>query len=255
MATIKRLSALSGAIGTRVGKDGRMPDNFTQIPFTVENLDLYFIRKSIFLSLQKNLKFFSGKVLDYGCGKMPYKRYILENSDVTEYVGLDIKAHLNYGNISPDITWDGKTIPLPDNSIETLLATEVFEHIRDLEHALIEMYRVLKKGGMIFFTTPYLWTLHDVPHDECRYTPFALERHLSKAGFKEIEIKPLGGWNASLAQMLGLWVRRKPMGRLRRALLSSLLKPIIKTLIKRDRAPDEYREGQMITGLYGTAKK
>ena len=53
-----------------------------------------------------------------------------------------------------------------------------------------------------------LWPLHDVPYDECRYTPFAIKRHLRNAGFEQFRLKPLGGWDASLAQMIGLWILR-----------------------------------------------
>jgi len=72
-----------------------------------------------------------------------------------------------------------------------------------------EIWRVLKPGGILFFTVPFLWNLHEIPYDEYRYTPFALKRHLTQSGFNEIEIKAMGGWDAALAQMLGLWVRRR----------------------------------------------
>ncbi len=194
-------------------------DNFTQIPFSIDNLDRYYIRKSIFKALKDNLTFFSGKLLDYGCGKMPYKKYILENSKITKYIGLDIETAIDYKGEKPDFTWDCKKMPFKDNEFDTIFATEVFEHIHDLDFALIEIYRVLKKGGSLFFTVPYIWTLHETPNDEYRYTPFALEKKFKKAGFSEINIFATGGWNASLAQMLGLWVRRKPLSKKKRKFL------------------------------------
>ena len=230
-------------------------DNFTQIQLTYENLDKYFIRSSIFAAINNNLTNFSGNLLDVGCGKMPYKKYILENSQITKYIGLDIEQAIDYKGEKPDFTWNGIKMPFEDNSFNTIFATEVFEHVPVLENTLSEIFRVLKKGGELFFTVPYLWTLHEVPNDECRYTPFALERHFKNVGFSEIEIKALGGWNASLAQMLGLWVRRKPMSNRTRNIFSLILKPIIKVLIKRDIDPSSFNEGTMITGLYGIVKK
>ncbi|MNS95717.1 hypothetical protein D3C72_1299860 [compost metagenome] len=95
-----------------------------------------------------------------------------------------------------------------------------------------------------------------MPYDEYRYTPFSLERHLKNAGFKDIQIKATGGWHASMAQMLGLWVRRSPMSKTKRKWLSRFLKPIITFLIKMDKNTEiKFIEGQMITGLYGIAKK
>jgi SAM-dependent methyltransferase len=230
-------------------------DNFTQIPFTIENLDRYYIRTSIFNALKENLKYFKGKLLDYGCGKMPYKKFILENSNVSEYIGIDIENALDYKGDKPNFTWKGDTLPFENETFDTIFATEVFEHIHDLDFALIEIYRVLKKGGYLFFTVPYLWTLHEVPNDEYRYTPFSLEKKFKRANFMVVNIFATGGWNASLAQMLGLWVRRKPMSENKRKLFSIILKPFIKYLIKKDLKPTMFKEGNMITGLYGIIKK
>jgi hypothetical protein len=70
----------------------------------------------------------------------------------------------------------------------------------------------------------------------------------------------MGGWDAALAQMLGLWVRRRLRGggrkrQLLRETLSRLFLPVIKLLYERDRTPKEFKEGTMITGLMGTARK
>ena len=108
----------------------------------------------------------------------------------------------------------------------------------------------------MFFTVPFLWNLHEAPHDEYRYTPFSLERHLNNSGFSDIRIKATGGWHASMAQMLGLWVKRSPLSIIKKRYLSFLVKPIIKYLLKIEQKEKiMLSEGQMITGLYGVAKK
>ena len=187
---------------------------------------------------------------------MPYKNYILKNSKVDEYVGLDIETALQYDQeIKPDFTWDGITMPFQDATFDCAIGTEVLEHCPEPEVILKEVYRVLKPDGLFFFTVPFLWNLHEVPNDQYRYTPFSLKRHLEKSGFKQIEIKPTGGWHASMAQMLGLWVRRSPLSTSKRHVLSRICLPIIKYLIKKDRPENiMFSEGQMITGLYGIAK-
>ena len=53
-------------------------------------------------------------------------------------------------------------------------------------------------------------------------------------GFIDIQLTPTGGWNPSLAQVIGLWLRRRPMGRMKRKLLSSLFFPVFRLLAKRD---------------------
>ena len=90
-------------------------DNFIIIPFTPENLDLYVVRSAILNALNSSLRHFKGRFLDVGCGKMPYKNRIVNNSEITEYIGLDLATALEYdGKIKPDYTWDGITMPFGD---------------------------------------------------------------------------------------------------------------------------------------------
>jgi len=232
-------------------------ENFINLKCTLNTLDVFFIRTSIFKAIKENVTSFEGNLLDIGCGKMPYRDFINKNSDITEYIGLDIDSALVYDkNIRPDFTWDGITMPFENNTFDNAFGTEVLEHCPEPEIVLKEVYRVLKKDGKFFFTVPFLWNLHEVPNDNYRYTPFSLKRHLENAGFNDITIKATGGWHASMAQMLGLWVRRSPMPKSQRNFLSRLLKPVISYLIRKDESSNiRFIEGQMITGLYGIAKK
>lgn len=221
-------------------------------------IDKYHIRQRIVQALTMILPHCRGTLLDLGCGLMPYKPlFLLPPSQVSNYIGLDLEGNIYQ---KPDVVWDGKTIPLEESTIDCVIATEVFEHCPDLNGILQEVYRVLKPEGFIFFTVPFLWNLHDVPHDEYRYTPFALERILSACGFAEIQIAATGGWDASLAQMLGLWARRRFYGGGRkfwlfRTISSVVLFPIVWLLYKIDQPPETFEEGTMITGLTGTACK
>ena len=234
-----------------------VPDNFTTIEFTTANLDRYFIRQSILKAINSSLIYFNGSLLDIGCGQMPYKNYLIENSSINRYEGLDIENALQYNaDVKPDFTWNGKTMPFENEQFDTAFATEVLEHCPKPEIIFGEVYRVMKPGGVFFFTVPFLWPLHEVPHDEYRYTPFALTRLLEEAGFKNISIKATGGWHASLAQMLGLWVRRAPLTKRQKKYLSFIFKPVIKRLLKWEKySTVDFKESQMITGLYGTAYK
>lgn len=230
--------------------------NFIEIPFADETLDIYYIRTSIFNAVKDFCGKGGGSLLDIGCGKMPYKEYILENSSVDKYIGLDIETALIYDRkVKADYTWDGITMPFEDNQFECAFGTEVLEHCPKPEIILKETFRVLKPGGIFFFTVPFLWPLHEVPHDEYRYTPWSLERHLKNAGFVSVEIKALGGWHAALAQMMGLWVRRSGISPAKSKKLSYLFKPLIRYLIKKDEPPLSFKKSSMITGLCGFAKK
>ncbi len=208
-----------------------------------------------------NISKFKGVLLDVGCGIMPYREFILnKNRNVTSYIGLDFEDSLNpeYALGKPDIFWKGDFIPLNDTSIDTALATELFEHCPEPERVMKEILRVLKPGGIIFFTVPFIFHLHLVPHDEYRYTPFSLKRHLSDAGFKNIELSALGGWDASLAQMMAIWLQQRPLLKRHKKIISLLMIPLIKKLIKTDSKYNKnnlYNNGCLITGISGIAYK
>jgi SAM-dependent methyltransferase len=220
-------------------------------------LDSFGNRRLILAALRAALPQFSGTVLDVGCGEKPYRGLLLSApSQANRYIGLDLAQNL-YG--TPDIVWDGKSIPLPDASVDSCLLTEVLEHCPDGAAVLRELARVLKPNGFLFLTVPFIWPIHTVPNDEYRYTPFALRRLLENAGFHDPQIRATGGRDAALAVFLGLWVRRRrPTSRvhlLTTPLLSLLLWPVIAFLMRRDRTPDAFEESSLIVGLSAQARR
>lgn len=220
---------------------------------TPANLDRFVIRSAILQALGETLPRFSGKLLDVGCGHGPYRTLLSEPpSRIDAYIGLDLKSDTYR---TRDVEWDGFVMPFANGSVDSAIATEVLEHLARPEVLLAEIWRVLRPNGVFFFTTPFIWPLHDVPHDEYRFTPYALERYLRNCGFDQIQLRALGGWDASLAQMLGLWVRRRPMSRIGRFLLSRALLPVVRILLRLDLLPAKFQSSTMITGICGIAMK
>jgi SAM-dependent methyltransferase len=218
-------------------------------------MHIYYVRNAILNKLKAALPFFRGTLLDVGCGHMPYKSAVLAaNTNVSNYIGMDLSDNRSYAN-KPDISWDGVVIPLGDGSVDCAMATEVLEHCPYPEQTLTEIYRVLKPEGILFITVPFLWMLHEVPHDEYRYTPFALKRLVESSGFTIIELSALGGWNASLAQFIANWLYYSEGNRTLRRMAKVLFFPIFKSLIKHDKIPAEFQTGQMINGLSCLAQR
>lgn len=239
-----------------ISSDRASDDNFLAPACAPSTLDIYLTRSSILEALKRQHPHLKGVLLDVGCGQSPYKPLLMSPpGGVTRYIGLDLEDNPIHDN-RPDITWQDGRIPLHDGSVDCALCTEVLEHCPDPEAVLKEICRVLSPNGLLVLTVPFLWPLHEVPYDEYRYTPFSLKRHLAASGFTSIELRPLGGWDASLAQMIGLWVRRRPMGRRARAVLTFLMLPLVRWLAgKGYRREAEFKESTMITGLSGTARK
>jgi ubiquinone/menaquinone biosynthesis C-methylase UbiE len=130
----------------------------------------YFIRKGLLEAIRKHAPSLKGKLLDFGCGSKPY--LLLFNVD--EYIGLDFeKTGHDHSHEQIDVYYDGKTIPFKDDHFDSILCSEVAEHLFDLPAALGEMNRVLKKGGKLLLTCPFVWGEHEAPYDSARYTKFA----------------------------------------------------------------------------------
>lgn len=132
-----------------------------------------------------------GHVLEVGCGAQPYRNLLPEGC---RYAALDwemAKEHFSYA--TPDTTYyNGERFPFTDAQFDHLFHTEVLEHVWDSANFLAECLRVLKPGGTLFFSVPFQARYHYIPHDYYRFTPAALERLLTRAGFTDIHIQPRG---------------------------------------------------------------
>lgn len=215
----------------------------------------YAIRNSLIKAVSELKGKINGRVLDIGCGIMPYREFLLDSGNITDYIGLDIEISEYHNKNTADMFWNGEKIPLDNESCDWVIATEFLEHYHDIELILREVHRVLKKGGTFFFTVPCIWPLHEVPYDEHRFTPFSLEKYFQRIGFSNIEIKALGGINRSLAIMYGIWLDNSGMKGFKKRFYQIIFKPLFKILIKKDNSNVEFVNGEMPSGLYGFITK
>lgn len=213
------------------------------------------VRRGILAAVKKVLPNLHGTILDVGCGYQPYKNLFMSGpSSASRYLGMDYSGNQYLGN-TVDIVWDGLRIPLPANSVDCAIATEFFEHCSSPDIVLAEISRVLKPGGMLMLTVPFLYPLHEVPNDFHRYTPFTLDAKLTGAGFADIQLEALGGSSAALAIMIGLWVGIRVTRRSLRMIASIAALPIIRWLHFIDTAPTCFSNMTMITGVAAVARK
>jgi SAM-dependent methyltransferase len=236
-------------------------DQFIQPNLTKIGLSSYAVRSSLKMAVDEVKSEIEGIVIDLGCGEMPYREYMLREGNITKYIGIDLKPTEYHGIVKPDLYWDGQTIPLPDNHANWVLITEFLEHYFDTQHILKEIYRVLKPGGHIFFTVPFIYPLHEVPYDEYRFTPFSLEKHFKLAGFQKTTVKSLGGINRSLAILIGVWKehfnpysKRRYKRYLKRIFIFLLVK-FYKYLLETDTILMNYSNHKFSSGFWGIVEK
>lgn len=141
-------------------------------PTYINWADERLLRKTI----KKELK---GKILDVGCGRGRLRKIINQGS---EYIGIDSQAGKNV-----DVVGDVHALPFADGLFDGVICTAVLEHVADETVVLREILRVLKKGGKLILTIPFIHHYHRDPEDYRRLSHVGLEKLLEKNGFINIK--------------------------------------------------------------------
>lgn len=165
----------------------------------------YFARKGLFKGIIDFLPELKGNLLDVGCGSKPYEAYCSVNT----YVGLEIDTPENRKNKKADYYYDGKTFPFKNTSFDSLMCNQVFEHIFNPSEFLMEINRVLKSGGTILMTVPFIWDEHEQPYDFARYSSFGIMSLLERNGFQIIRSKKSMNDIRVIFQLLNAYLYKK----------------------------------------------
>lgn len=167
---------------------------------------LFALRMAVDLQLLTCVRFLKpelarmhGRVIDVGCGEMPFRGFLPPDA---RYTGIDIPAAVEFGMPrNPGIVdFDGLHIPFPDASFDHALCTEVLEHAGDPAALIAEMLRVLRPGGTLAVTVPFSARVHHAPHDHHRFTSYRLAEMF--AGFGEVAVSERGDDLAVIANKL-----------------------------------------------------
>jgi len=141
----------------------------------------------------------AARVLDAGAGERRHAKYF----GGQRYLAVDLAvgdSSWDYGKL--DAIADLTALPFRDCSFDACINVVTLEHIREPACALREMGRTLAPGGRLLLIVPHEWEVHQSPHDYYRYTRHGAEYLLSKAGFLDCQIEPVGGYFRLCARRL-----------------------------------------------------
>lgn len=177
----------------------------------------YFARKGLAKHISDLAGRIVGKTLDVGCGNKPYA--YLYRSD--EYIGLEIDSMANRQAKKADYFYDGNKFPFTDESFDSVVANEVFEHVFNPDQFLNEVARVLRPKGMVLMTLPFVWDEHEQPYDFARYSSFGIKSLLQRHGFEVVEQRKSTDDIRVIFQLLNAYIYKTTM--IRNSWLNHLL--------------------------------
>jgi SAM-dependent methyltransferase len=132
-----------------------------------------------------------GDLLDLGCGTAP--TYAMYRPHVSSITCLDwaLTPHPSpYLDLEADLR---EPLPFGDEEFDTVLLTDVLEHIPYPDALVAEIGRVLRPGGSAVIAVPFMYGIHEAPHDHHRYTEFRLRLFCQDHGLDILELFPYGG--------------------------------------------------------------
>jgi len=79
---------------------------------------------------------------------------------------------------------------LPDKypeHFETVIMVSVFEHVDNPYKVSDALFKIIKPGGYLINSTPFIFPYHPSPEDNWRFSPIALKRIHESSGFEWLE--------------------------------------------------------------------
>ena len=143
----------------------------------------------IFQIIEANKIYIKGKSLEFGAYKNQKRNFSthLKGEKNFQYTNLkkDKKNNIQGANLN-------QKLKFKSNYYQNLVIFNVLEHLISPTKSLKELNRILKKGGLLIGSTPFLYQVHGAPNDYLRFTTDYLIYEFKKKNFKAIYIKELG---------------------------------------------------------------
>ncbi|HEV7889394.1 MAG TPA: class I SAM-dependent methyltransferase, partial [Pyrinomonadaceae bacterium] len=93
---------------------------------------------------------------------------------------------------APDILGDICAHDFEGRAFDVIVLSEVLEHVHSPHLAIANIRAALRDGGRLILTVPFLFPIHERPHDYYRYTRYGLEFLLKD--FREVSIGERNSW-------------------------------------------------------------
>lgn len=166
-----------------------------------------------------------GPVLDVGCGNRWLERCL--PADV-RYVALDFPATVSKGYAGqPDVFGDGQALPFASGCFASVVLMDVLEHLSMPSAALAEVHRVLTPDGVLVVQVPFLYPLHDEPHDFQRWTEYGLRALFAAHNFEIRQLSCHGHPMETAAALTAIALARGLLDAVRRMRAALLLAPLV----------------------------
>ncbi len=176
--------------------------SFSPGPLGIFVNPFYIARRALWVAISHEAGAMHGRLLDVGCGTKPYQDLF----NVDAFVGMDIDSQSCRNRGIADCLYDGITFPFESESFDCALSNQVLEHVFNPDDFLKEIVRVLKPGGRLLLSVPFVWDEHEQPYDYARYSSFGLRALLEKNGFKVLHHKKLGADATILFQLANAYL-------------------------------------------------
>lgn len=177
-------------------------DKSDNLIFQIKSL----IKKSpkLFYFLNHTLGIHAGKSVKDFLRNIPKGALIINLGSGSNIIRDDVINLDSYPYPGVKIVSDVHKLPFKDASVDVVVAESLLEHVKNPEAVVKEIYRVLKPGGTIYITTPFIIGFHSSPDDYYRWTYSGL-RILFK-DFKEIELGSAVGPTVAFTYILREWL-------------------------------------------------
>ena len=163
-----------------------------------------------------------GRLIDLGCGTAPL--YGAYRGLVDSVVCVDW-ANSPHAALYLDREVDlNGPLPFDAAAFDTLILSDVLEHVAEPANLWREMARVIAPGGHALINVPFLYGIHEAPHDYARYSEHALRRHAQQVGLTVRLLEPIGGSLHVLADLLAKHLAHVPL--IGRLLASAVQAPV-----------------------------